>query len=125
MVHRSGALLYYDGANLNAIMGRTTPGLMGFDIVRFNLHKTFATPHGGGGPGAGPVGVRSHLEPFLPVPRIIEDGGTYRLDNGRPLTIGKVRYYGNFAVLVRAYAYILRNGTGGGWPQGCVRSCVA
>jgi len=107
ILHAAGALLYYDGANLNAIMGKTTPGAMGFDIVHFNLHKTFATPHGGGGPGAGPVGVLAPLEPFLPVPRIVRDGGSYRLDWDRPKSIGKVRsYLGNFAVLVRAYAYI-------------------
>jgi glycine dehydrogenase subunit 2 len=87
---------------------------MDFDIVHFNLHKTFATPHGGGGPGAGPVGVRSKLEPFLPVPRVALEDGVYRLDHDRPQSIGKVRsFYGNFAVLVRAYAYILREGGNG------------
>jgi glycine dehydrogenase subunit 2 len=106
-VHESGALLYYDGANLNAIMGKTSPGAMDFDIVHFNLHKTFATPHGGGGPGAGPVGVKAFLEEYLPVPKIVAEGGYYRLDYHRPKTIGKVRaFYGNFGVLVRAYAYI-------------------
>jgi glycine dehydrogenase subunit 2 len=114
IVHGAGGLLYYDGANLNAIMGRTSPGIMDFDIVHFNLHKTFATPHGGGGPGAGPVGVKSALERFLPVPRVVLDDGIYRLDFDRPLSIGKVRsFYGNFAVLVRAYAYILRQGGNG------------
>ena len=114
MVHDAGALLYYDGANFNAIMGRTSPGAMSFDIVHFNLHKTFATPHGGGGPGAGPVGVCSRLEPFLPLPRIVKDEGRFRLDFDRPDSIGKVRsFYGNFAVLVRAYAYILRHGGDG------------
>jgi len=114
IVHDAGALLYYDGANLNAIMGKTSPGLMGFDIVHFNLHKTFATPHGGGGPGAGPVGVKKHLEPFLPVPRIIFEEGRYWLDYNEALSIGKVRsFYGNFSVLVRAYAYILRMGGDG------------
>lgn len=114
IVHRAGALLYYDGANLNAIMGRTNPGAMGFDIMHFNLHKTFATPHGGGGPGAGPVGVRKELEPFLPAPRIVLEDGRYRLDHERSRSIGKmVSHFGNFAVLVRAYAYILRNGSDG------------
>lgn len=107
IVHEAGALLYYDGANLNAIMGKTSPGRMDFDIVHFNLHKTFATPHGGGGPGAGPVGVKQHLEGFLPVPRIVCRNDMYELDYDRPESIGKVKaFYGNFAVLVRAYAYI-------------------
>ena len=102
-----GALLYYDGANLNAIMGKTTPAKMGFDIVHLNLHKTFATPHGGGGPGAGPVGVKKFLEPYLPVPRIVKDGERYRFDYDKEKSIGKVSmFYGNFAVLVKAYAYI-------------------
>ena len=114
IVHDSGALLYYDGANFNAILGMTSPGKMNFDIMHFNLHKTFATPHGGGGPGAGPVGVRKHLERFLPVPRIVEQGGKYRFDYDRPDSIGKVRaFHGNFAVLVRAYAYILKHGGDG------------
>ena len=114
MVHAAGALLYYDGANLNAIMGMTSPGIMDFDIVHFNLHKTFATPHGGGGPGAGPVGVKRFLEPFLPVPRILNDEGRFSLDYERSESIGKVRsLFGNFAVLVRAYAYILRQGGDG------------
>ena len=111
IVHDSGALLYYDGANLNAIMGKTSPGKMDFDIVHFNLHKTFATPHGGGGPGAGPVGVKKRLEEFLPVPRIVKRGEEYDLDYDRPNSIGKVRaFYGNYGVLVRAYAYIKMNG---------------
>lgn len=106
--------MYYDGANLNAVMGRTSPGAMDFDIVHFNLHKTFATPHGGGGPGAGPVGVRRRLEPFLPVPRVVREEERYYLDWDRPQSIGKVRsFYGNFAVLVRAYAYILSQGGNG------------
>lgn len=114
MVHAAGALLYYDGANLNAIMGMTSPGAMDFDIVHFNLHKTFATPHGGGGPGAGPVGVKEFLEPFLPVPRIVSEEGRFGLDYDRPDSIGKVRsMFGNFAVLVRAYAYILVQGGDG------------
>jgi len=114
MVHAAGALLYYDGANLNAIMGMTSPGAMDFDIVHFNLHKTFATPHGGGGPGAGPVGVKQFLEPFLPIPRIVSEEGKYHLDYDRADSIGKVRsLYGSFAVLVRAYAYILAQGGNG------------
>jgi len=114
IVHDAGALLYYDGANFNAILGMTSPGKMNFDIMHFNLHKTFATPHGGGGPGAGPVGVREFLEKYLPIPRVIETEGRYRLDYDRPDSIGKVRaFHGNFAVLVRAYAYILRHGGNG------------
>lgn len=114
VLHSKGSLLYYDGANMNAILGKTNPGLMGFDIVHFNLHKTFATPHGGGGPGAGPVGVKSFLEPFLPVPRITEKEGIYSLDFEKPESIGKVHsFLGNFAVLLRAYVYILMNGSDG------------
>lgn len=114
VLHSKGSLLYYDGANMNAILGKTNPGLMGFDIVHFNLHKTFATPHGGGGPGAGPVGVKSFLEPFLPVPRITESDGIFSLDFDRPQSIGKVHsFLGNFAVLLRAYIYILMNGAEG------------
>jgi len=114
ILHDAGALLYYDGANLNAIMGKTSPGRMDFDIVHFNLHKTFATPHGGGGPGAGPVGVKRRLEEFLPVPRIVERDGAYALDYDRPRSIGKVRaFFGNFSVLVRAYAYIKLMGGNG------------
>ncbi|MCL4346646.1 MAG: aminomethyl-transferring glycine dehydrogenase subunit GcvPB, partial [Candidatus Thermoplasmatota archaeon] len=91
-----------------------TPGLMGFDIVHFNLHKTFATPHGGGGPGAGPIGVKSFLARFLPVPRIVKDGDTYRFDYDRPESIGKLHsFYGNFGILLRAYIYILLNGGDG------------
>src|SRR5207302_327741 len=114
IIHAAGGLLYYDGANFNAILGRTSPGKMNFDIVHFNLHKTFTTPHGGGGPGAGPVGVRKALEPFLPVPQVHLNGRGYHLDYDRPKSIGKVRaWYGNFALLVRAYAYILRMGGNG------------
>lgn len=110
-VHSAGALLYYDGANFNAILGKTSPGKMDFDMVHFNLHKTFATPHGGGGPGAGPVGVKAFLDPFLPVPLVVKDGDFYRLDYSRPKSIGKVRaWYGNFALILRAYAYILSQG---------------
>jgi len=114
IVHEVGGLLYYDGANLNAILGKTRPGDMGFDIVHINIHKTFGTPHGGGGPGAGPVGVREELEKFLPVPRIGFDGKTYFLEYNKPDTIGKIRsFYGNIGVLVRAYVYILNLGAEG------------
>jgi len=113
-VHDAGALLYYDGANLNAIMGRTSPGKMKFDIVHFNLHKTFATPHGGGGPGAGPLGVKNFLKDFLPVPIVNYDGSKYYFDYNLPKSIGKVRsFYGNFSVLLKAYAYILQKGSDG------------
>ena len=108
LVHEAGGLLYYDGANANAILGKSRPGDMGFDIVHFNTHKTFSTPHGGGGPGAGPIVVRDTLERFLPRPLVqkAEDGRFY-LDDDRPDSIGKVRtFYGNFGVLVRAYTYI-------------------
>ena len=106
--HEAGALLYYDGANLNAVCGISRPGDMGFDIVHFNLHKTFATPHGGGGPGAGPVAVRRELEPFLPKPTIVRrEDGTFALDGDRPQSIGRVRgFFGPFGVFVKAYAFI-------------------
>ncbi|MHA2244086.1 MAG: aminomethyl-transferring glycine dehydrogenase subunit GcvPB [Candidatus Hodarchaeales archaeon] len=113
IVHDVDGLAYYDGANFNAIMGKIRPGDMGFDIVHFNLHKTFATPHGGGGPGAGPIGVISRLEPFLPVPSVDFDPITkrYSFQYDHPQTIGKVRsYFGNFSIILRAYAYILRLG---------------
>ena len=105
--HDAGALLYYDGANLNAVCGISRPGDMGFDIVHINLHKTFSQPHGGGGPGGGPIVVRDKLEPFLPVPAVVKDGATFRLDYNRPKSIGKVRgFTGPFGVFVRSYAYI-------------------
>jgi glycine dehydrogenase subunit 2 len=111
VVHEAGGLLYYDGANLNPLLGRARPGDMGFDIVHINIHKTFSTPHGGGGPGAGPVGVSESLAKFLPVPRIVSDGKQYRLDYDRRQSIGKIKgFYGNVAVLLRAYAYILSLG---------------
>ncbi|MFJ5624948.1 aminomethyl-transferring glycine dehydrogenase subunit GcvPB [Peribacillus loiseleuriae] len=114
VVHEAGGLLYYDGANANAILGKTTPGQMGFDIVHLNLHKTFTTPHGGGGPGAGPVGVKEKLIPFLPVPRVEKDGGNYVLNSNHPLSIGRVKgYYGNFGILLRAYTYIRTMGPEG------------
>jgi glycine dehydrogenase subunit 2 len=114
IVHDAGGLMYYDGANLNAIMGVARPGDMGFDVVHLNLHKTFTTPHGGGGPGAGPVGVKSILAPFLPVPTVRQTEDGYALDEDNPTTIGKVRsFYGNFGMLVRAYTYIRRMGSDG------------
>jgi len=114
LVHEAGGLLYYDGANLNAMLGKAKPGRMGFDIVHINIHKTFATPHGGGGPGAGPIAVSKDLERFLPVPTVERDGSKYYLDFNRPHTIGKIRsFWGNSAVLVRAYAYMLMMGRDG------------
>ncbi len=114
IVHSAGGLLYYDGANLNAILGKTRPGDMGFDIVHINIHKTFATPHGGGGPGSGPIGVVKKLEDFLPVPTLEFDGERYRFNYDKPLSIGKVRgFYGNVNVLMKAYAYILSMGAEG------------
>jgi glycine dehydrogenase subunit 2 len=105
--HGAGALLYYDGANLNAVCGYSRPGDMGFDIVHFNLHKTFSQPHGGGGPGGGPIAVRDILEPFLPVPTVARRGDTFRVDHDRPRSIGRVRAFGGpFGVFVRSYAYM-------------------
>jgi glycine dehydrogenase subunit 2 len=107
IVHAKGALLYYDGANLNAILGKARPGDMGFDIVHINLHKTFSTPHGGGGPGSGPVGVKKHLEPFLPVPRIIKTKQQYEFSYNHPQSIGKIKaWYGNISAIIKAYVYI-------------------
>ncbi|MDY6980586.1 MAG: aminomethyl-transferring glycine dehydrogenase subunit GcvPB, partial [Pseudomonadota bacterium] len=108
IVHEAGGLLYYDGANLNAILGKVKPGDMGFDVIHMNLHKTFSTPHGGGGPGAGPVGVSQRLEPYLPVPLLSKEGDQYRwlTDNERPESIGKLStFMGNAGVLLRAYIY--------------------
>ncbi len=114
IVHKAGALLYYDGANINAIMGKAKPGDMGFDIVHLNLHKTFSTPHGGGGPGAGPIGVKKKLETFLPIPRITKKKDTYYLNHDYPKSIGKIKaFYGNFSVLLKAYIYILLMGRDG------------
>ncbi len=114
MIHDNGSLLYMDGANMNALLGIARPGDMGFDVVHYNLHKTFATPHGGGGPGSGPVGVSEKLLPFLPVPVIVKEGTTYKLSCDRPESIGRMmNFYGNFAVLVRAYTYIRMLGPNG------------
>ncbi|WP_314586310.1 aminomethyl-transferring glycine dehydrogenase subunit GcvPB [Paenibacillus terrigena] len=115
IVHEAGGLLYYDGANSNAIMGITRPGDMGFDVVHLNLHKTMSTPHGGGGPGAGPVGVKAILTPFLPKPIVAKrEDGSYYLDDNIPQSIGRVKaYYGNFGILVRAYTYIRTYGPEG------------
>ncbi|MGH3002502.1 MAG: aminomethyl-transferring glycine dehydrogenase subunit GcvPB [Gaiellaceae bacterium] len=111
--HGAGALMYYDGANLNAVCGISRPGDMGFDVVHINLHKTFSQPHGGGGPGGGPIVVRRSLEPFLPVPVVVRDGATFRLDHDRPRSIGKVRAFtGPFGVFVRSYAFIRSYGPG-------------
>jgi len=105
--HANGTLLYYDGANLNAVMGYARPGDLGFDVMHINLHKTFSTPHGGGGPGSGPVGVKSFLEPFLPVPRVEMKKSKYVLNYKKPKSIGKMKaFFGNFPILLRAYAYI-------------------
>jgi glycine dehydrogenase subunit 2 len=115
IIHDAGGLVYYDGANFNAIMGKVRPGDMGFDVVHLNLHKSFSTPHGGGGPGAGPVGVTEKLKAFLPVPRVVKkDDGSFELDYDYPQSIGKVKsFYGNFGVLIRAYAYIYALGAEG------------
>ena len=111
LMHANGSLLYYDGANFNAIMGHTNPKLMGFDVVHLNLHKTMATPHGGGGPGAGPVGVVEHLKEYLPTPIVEFDGEKYYRNYNLKHSIGSVKsFYGNFGVLVKAYAYILMMG---------------
>ncbi|HEV2812793.1 MAG TPA: aminomethyl-transferring glycine dehydrogenase subunit GcvPB [Solirubrobacteraceae bacterium] len=114
IVHDVGAILYYDGANLNAVMGRTRPGDMGFDIVHFNLHKTFTQPHGGGGPGAGPIAVSDRIEPYLMVPRVVRRNGGFYLNDDAPKTIGRLRgFQGNFGTFVRSYAYIRSLGAEG------------
>ena len=111
ILHSKGAMVYMDGANMNALVGITRPGDFGVDVMHINLHKTFSTPHGGGGPGGGPVAIKKHLEPFLPVPRLKKLGDALTWDYDIPQTIGKVRaFYGNFGVLVRALAYILAHG---------------
>ncbi len=117
ILHAKGAMLYMDGANMNALVGITRPGDFGVDVMHLNLHKTFSTPHGGGGPGSGPVAVKQHLEPFLPSPRLRRDGANLAWNYDLPGSIGKVRaFYGNFGVLVRALAYILAHG-GDGLPN--------
>ncbi len=120
LIHEVGGTLYYDGANLNAVMGQSRPGDMGFDIVHVNLHKSFSQPHGGGGPGAGPIAVSERIEPFLPRPQVVRresgngSGPTYDLDHDRPRSIGRLRgFQGNFGVFVRSYAYILSLGADG------------
>ncbi len=114
VVHEKGGMLYLDGANLNALMGIAKPGHMGVDVLHMNLHKTFSTPHGGGGPGAGPVAVKNQLADYLPVPRIVQDGGRFELREDGPKSIGRVRsFFGNFGILVRAYTYILSLGGDG------------
>jgi glycine dehydrogenase subunit 2 len=114
IVHSRGGFIYMDGANMNALTGIVRPGDMGVDVIHINLHKTFSTPHGGGGPGSGPVGVKRELVPFLPVPVVVEKDGRYDLDFARPLSIGRVRSFtGNFGVIVRALGYILSLGPAG------------
>ncbi len=114
IIHNAGGKLYYDGANSNAILGIARPGDMGFDVVHLNLHKTFTGPHGGGGPGSGPVGVKKDLIPYLPKPVIAKDGDRYFFDYNRPESIGRVKpYYGNFGINVRAYTYIRTMGPDG------------
>ncbi len=114
ILHERGALLYMDGANMNALAGVTRPGDFGVDVMHLNLHKTFSTPHGGGGPGAGPVMVKKILEPFLPTPVVVKkENGSYALDYNRPKSVGRVRaFVGNFGVLLRALAYTLAYGPG-------------
>jgi len=114
IVHDRGGLLYGDGANANAFLGKTRPGDLGFDVMQLNLHKTFSTPHGGGGPGSGPVGVGKMLAGFLPVPRLVKTDGRYHWSEDYPDSIGRVRaFYGNFNVMVKAYAYIRSLGAEG------------
>ncbi|MDQ3848744.1 MAG: aminotransferase class V-fold PLP-dependent enzyme, partial [Thermoproteota archaeon] len=113
LAHKNGTLMYCDGANMNALLGITRPGDQGFDIIHLNLHKTFSTPHGGRGPGAGVVGVKSSLADYLPMPRVVERGSRYSLDYGSEKSVGRVRsFYGNFGMHVRAYSYIHSWGTG-------------
>jgi len=111
IIHSKDGMVYCDGANMNAVMGLVRMGEIGVDVLHLNLHKTFSTPHGGGGPGAGPVCVKSHLEPFLPVPRIIMENETYSLSGDYPESVGKLHtFYGNFGVMLKAYCYILSMG---------------
>lgn len=114
IVHAAGGLVYYDGANANAILGHARPGDMGFDVVHLNVHKTFSTPHGGGGPGTGPIGVKKILEPFLPVPTVEKDADRYYLDFGKEKSLGRLKdFQGHFGILARGYAYILSMGADG------------
>ncbi len=114
LVHQAGGLCYFDGANLNSYIGRARPGDMGADLFHFNLHKTLSTPHGGGGPGSGPVAVTARLIPFLPVPRVVKKGDRYQLDWDQPRSIGSMHsFYGNFGVILKAYAYVLQLGDPG------------
>jgi glycine dehydrogenase subunit 2 len=114
LMHDKGGLLYMDGANMNALVGKARPGDFGVDVMHLNLHKTFSTPHGGGGPGSGPVAIKKHLEPFLPTPVLVTKGDHFSLDFDRPKSIGRVKaWYGNFGMHVRALAYILANGPDG------------
>jgi glycine dehydrogenase subunit 2 len=122
IVHEAGGLTYYDGANLNAILGRVRPGDMGFDVIHMNLHKTFSTPHGGGGPGAGPVGVSERLRPFLPIPMSSRRRGFYRWaeEADCPQSIGRMSAFGgNMGVLLRAWVYarMLGGRACSGWPS--------
>jgi glycine dehydrogenase subunit 2 len=111
IVHKKGGLVYGDGANMNAVMGIVDMGAVGIDVLHLNLHKTFSTPHGGGGPGSGPVCVKKHLEPFLPVPRVVEENGKYALSENFSESIGKLHaFYGNIGVMIKAYSYILSMG---------------
>lgn len=121
IIRDAGGLCYYDGANLNAVMGKARPGDMGFDVVHLNLHKTFSTPHGGGGPGSGAVGCKNLLAPYLPRPHAVEENGVYRFDNEISHTIGKVKaFYGNFLTVVRALTYIVTLGREGIAEASCV-----
>lgn len=114
IVHEAGGLLYYDGANMNAIMSKVRPGDMGFDVIHLNLHKTFSTPHGGGGPGSGPIGVKGFLSEFLPKPVLVKSDEYYHFDDDRPNSVGKIKgYYGNIGIVLRAYIYLLRMGRDG------------
>ena len=114
IIHQKGGLVYCDGANLNALIGIAKMGDMGIDVLHFNLHKTFSTPHGGGGPGAGPIGINEKLEPYLPIPIVEQTQNGYRLNDDRPKSIGKMKaFYGNFGILLRAYCYILTMGCNG------------
>jgi glycine dehydrogenase subunit 2 len=114
VIHEAGGLVYMDGANMNALVGMARPGDMGVDVIHLNLHKTFSTPHGGGGPGAGPCCCTKELEEFLPIPRVVKDNDQFRLDYDQPQSIGRIKaFYGNFGMFVRALAYILTHGPDG------------